>query len=143
MEKRQFLYSGFFLFNQETSYDFLAGLVSSEIVYETAIIMTIPWNEAFITGQLMGTKVVLTEFVAYVRFGQLPVEELTERTRIIMTYALCGFANFVSLGIMVTGLVTMVPERKVEIMDMGLKAIVAGTIATCTTATLVGIIITL
>ena len=107
------------------------------------MMMGIPWNEAFITGQLMGTKVVLTEFVAYVRFGQIPVEELSERTRIIMTYALCGFANFVSLGIMITGLVTMVPERKVEIMDMGLKAIVAGTIATCTSATLVGIIITL
>ena len=106
------------------------------------MMMGIPWNEAFITGQLMGTKVVLTEFVAYVRFGQLPVEELTERTRIIMTYALCGFANFVSLGIMITGLVTMVPERKVEIMGMGLKSILAGTIATCTTATLVGIIIT-
>jgi CNT family concentrative nucleoside transporter len=59
-----------------------------------------------------------------------------------MTYALCGFANFVSLGIMITGLVTMVPERKVEIMGMGLKSILAGTIATCTTATLVGIIIT-
>ena len=107
------------------------------------MMMGIPWNEAFITGQLMGTKVVLTEFVAYVRFGQLPVEELTERTRIIMTYALCGFANFVSLGIMITGLVTMVPERKVEIMDMGLKSILAGTIATCTTATLVGIIMLL
>ena len=106
------------------------------------MMMGIPWNEAFITGQLMGTKVVLTEFVAYVRFGQLPVEELTERTRIIMTYALCGFANFVSLGIMITGLVTMVPERKVEIMGMGFKSILAGTIATCTTATLVGIIIT-
>jgi concentrative nucleoside transporter, CNT family len=107
------------------------------------MMMGIPWNEAFITGQLMGTKVVLTEFVAYVRFGQIPVEELSERTRIIMTYALCGFANFVSLGIMITGLVTMVPERKVEIMDMGLKSIIAGTIATCTSATLVGIIITL
>ena len=71
-----------------------------------------------------------------------PVEELSERTRIIMTYALCGFANFVSLGIMVTGLVTMVPERRQEIMDLGLKSILAGTLATCTTATLVGIIIT-
>lgn len=107
------------------------------------MMMGIPWNEAFITGQLMGTKVVLTEFVAYVRFGQIPLEELSDRTRIIMTYALCGFANFVSLGIMITGLVTMVPERKVEIMDMGLKSIIAGTIATCTSATLVGIIITL
>ena len=107
------------------------------------MMMGIPWQEAFVTGQLMGTKVVLTEFVAYVRFGQIPVDELTERTRIIMTYALCGFANFVSLGIMVTGLVTMVPERRNEIMDMGMKSIFAGTIATCTTATIVGIIITL
>jgi len=107
------------------------------------MMMGIPWQEAFVTGQLMGTKTVLTEFVAYVKFGQIPADELTERTRIIMTYALCGFANFVSLGIMVTGLVTMVPERRKEIMDMGGKSIVAGTIATCTSATLVGIIVTL
>lgn len=107
------------------------------------MMMGIPWQEAFITGQLMGTKVVLTEFIAYVRFGQIPVEELTERTRIIMTYALCGFANFVSLGIMITGLVTMVPERRNEIMELGFKSIIAGTIATCTTATIVGIIISL
>jgi CNT family concentrative nucleoside transporter len=105
------------------------------------MMMGVPFNEAFITGQLMGTKVVLTEFIAYVRFGQMPVEELSERSRIIMTYALCGFANFVSLGIMVTGLVTMVPERRLEIMELGFKSIVAGTIATCTTATIVGIII--
>lgn len=105
------------------------------------MMMGIPFSEAFVTGQLMGTKVVLTEFVAYVRFGQIPVEELSERTRIIMTYALCGFANFVSLGIMITGLVTMVPERRTEIMDMGLKSIAAGTIATCTSATIVGIIV--
>ncbi len=105
------------------------------------MMMGIPWHEALVTGQLMGTKAVLTEFVAYVRFGQMPVEALTERTRIIMTYALCGFANFVSLGIMITGLVTMIPERRVEIMEMGFKSIVAGTIATCTTATIVGIIL--
>lgn len=113
------------------------------IMAPLTMMMGIPWQEAFVTGQLMGTKVVLTEFVAYVRFGQIPVEELSERTRIIMTYALCGFANFVSLGIMITGLVTMVPERRTEIMDMGLKSIAAGTIATCTSATIVGIIISL
>lgn len=105
------------------------------------MMMGIPWQEAFITGQLMGTKTVLTEFIAYVRFGQMPIEALTDRTRIIMTYALCGFANFVSLGIMISGLVTMVPERRDEIMELGFKSIVAGTLATCTTATIVGIII--
>jgi len=113
------------------------------IMAPLTMMMGIPFSEAFITGQLMGTKVVLTEFVAYVRFGQMPVEELSERTRIIMTYALCGFANFVSLGIMITGLITIVPERKNEIMELGFKSIVAGTIATCTTATIVGVIISL
>lgn len=117
----------------------ILGLIMAPLT----MMMGIPFSEAFITGQLMGTKVVLTEFVAYVRFGQMPVEELSERTRIIMTYALCGFANFVSLGIMITGLITIVPERKNEIMDLGFKSIVAGTIATCTTATIVGIIISL
>ena len=111
------------------------------IMAPLTMMMGIPWAEAFITGQLMGTKVVLTEFIAYVRFGQIPLEELSERTRVIMTYALCGFANFVSLGIMITGLVTMVPERRTEILELGGKSIIAGTIATCTTATIVGIII--
>lgn len=104
------------------------------------MMMGVPWHEAIATGQLMGTKVALTEFIAYVRFSEIPVEELSERTRIIMAYALCGFANFVSLGIMVTGLVTMVPERRKEIMELGTKTLVAGTLATCTSATLVGII---
>ena len=117
----------------------ILGIVMAPLV----MMMGIPWNEALVTGQLMGTKVVLTELVAYVRFGQIPVEELTERTRIIMAYALCGFSNFVSLGIMVTGLVTMVPERRDEIMELGFKSLVAGTIATCTSATIVGVIILL
>ena len=111
------------------------------IMAPLTMMMGIPWAEAFITGQLMGTKVVLTEFIAYVRFGEIPAEELSERTRVIMTYALCGFANFVSLGIMITGLVTMVPARRSEILELGGKSIIAGTIATCTTATIVGIII--
>ena len=110
------------------------------IMAPVTMMMGVPWHEAITTGQLLGTKVVLTEFIAYVRFGQIPVEELTERTRIIMTYALCGFANFVSLGIMVTGLTTLVPERRKEILSLGMKSLVAGTIATCTSATIVGII---
>jgi CNT family concentrative nucleoside transporter len=107
-----------------------------------AMMMGIPYEEAFTAGQLMGTKLVLTEFIAYVRLGELPLEALSDRSRLIMTYALCGFANFVSLGIMVSGLVTIVPARKKEIMDLGLKSLIAGTIATCTTATITGIIVT-
>ena len=107
------------------------------------MMMGIPSEQAFIAGQLMGTKLVLTEFIAYVRLGDLPLDAMSERSRIIMTYALCGFANFVSLGIMVSGLITLVPKRKQEIIDLGLKSLIAGTIATCSTATLVGIIITI
>ena len=107
------------------------------------MMMGIPFDQAFTAGQLMGTKLVLTEFIAYVRLGELPLEVMSERTRLIMTYALCGFANFVSLGIMVSGLITLVPKRKQEIIDLGLKSLVAGTIATCTTAALVGIILTI
>ena len=107
------------------------------------MMMGIPFDQAFTAGQLMGTKLVLTEFIAYVRLGELPLEVMSERTRLIMTYALCGFANFVSLGIMVSGLITLVPKRKQEIIDLGLKSLAAGTIATCTTAALVGIILTI
>jgi len=104
-------------------------------------LLGIPWSEAVTTGQLMGTKTVLTEFIAYVRLGELPADALGMRSRIIMTYALCGFANFVSLGIMITGLVTMVPERRMEILGLGTKSIIGGTLATCSTACIVGIII--
>ena len=114
----------------------ILGVIMAPITF----LMGIPWHETLVTGQLLGTKTVLTEFIAYVRFGQMPVEELSERTRIIMTYALCGFANFVSLGIMVTGLTTLVPERRSEILELGMKSLIAGTLATCTSATIVGII---
>lgn len=129
------------LFPQVGGADVTLERILGVLMAPLTMMMGIPWHEALVTGQLMGTKAVLTEFVAYVRFGQIPAEELTERTRIIMAYALCGFANFVSLGIMITGLVTMVPDRRNEIMELGFKSIVAGTIATCTTATIVGIIL--
>ncbi len=71
----------------------------------------------------------------------MPAEEIGLRTRIIMTYALCGFANFISLGIMLTGLITMVPQRRGQIIELGLKSIAGGTVATCCTAAIIGIII--
>ncbi len=104
-------------------------------------LMGIPWSEAVQAGQLMGTKTILTEFIAYIRLGEVAEGVLSPRSRIIMTYALCGFANFVSLGIMISGLVTMVPDRRMEIFGFGMKAIVGGTIATCTSACLIGILI--
>jgi concentrative nucleoside transporter, CNT family len=104
-------------------------------------LMGIPWSEALKTGELLGTKTVLTEFIAYVHLGALPVDELSQRTRTIITYALCGFANFISLGIMVTGLITMVPERREEILRFGFKSLVAGSLATFSSACVVGVLL--
>ncbi len=99
----------------------------------------VPWSEARIGGALLGTKTVLNELVAYVDLAR--VTELSERSRLLMSYALCGFANFGSLGIMIGGLGTMCPERRGDVISLGLKSIVAGTLATCLTAATVGLLI--
>jgi len=99
----------------------------------------IPWSEARAAGALLGTKTVINELVAYVELSKL--SELSERSRVLLTYALCGFANFGSLGIMIGGLGTMCPERRAEVVALGLKSIVAGTLATCLTAATVALLI--
>ena len=99
----------------------------------------LPWSEARAGGQLLGTKTVLNELVAYVDLAGMP--GLSDRSRVLMSYALCGFANFGSLGIMIGGLGTMCPERRSEVISLGLKSIVAGTLATCLTAATVGLLI--
>src|SRR3954447_961226 len=99
----------------------------------------IPWSEARAAGALLGTKTVINELVAYVELSKLT--ELSERSRVLLTYALCGFANFGSLGIMIGGLGTMCPERRSEVVALGLKSIVAGTLATCLTAATVALLI--
>ena len=101
----------------------------------------IPWSEAPVAGALMGTKTVLNELVAYVELATLPVGELSERSRVLMTYALCGFANLGSLGIMIGGLAAMVPERREELASLGLRSILSGTLATLLTAAGVGIVL--
>jgi CNT family concentrative nucleoside transporter len=103
--------------------------------------MGIPWSEAATAGALMGTKTVLNEFIAYLDLAALPADALSEHSRIIMTYALCGFANFGSLGILLGGMGAMVPERRAEIVALGLRSIVSGTLATCLTGTIVGLIL--
>lgn len=114
----------------------LLGWLMAPLVW----LMGIPWSEAQTAGALMGTKTVLNEFIAYLNLAQLPEGALSDRSQMIMTYALCGFANFGSLGIMIGGMSTMVPERRQEIVGLGMKSIVAGTIATCMTGAVVGVI---
>jgi len=99
----------------------------------------VPWADAQAAGALLGTKTVLNELVAYLDL--VSTASLSERSRVLMTYALCGFANFGSLGIMLGGLGTMCPERRAEIVSLGLKSIVAGTLATCLTAATVALVI--
>src|SRR3954465_11215848 len=98
----------------------------------------VPWPEAQSAGALLATKTVLNELVAYIDLSR---GELSERSRVLMTYALCGFANFGSLGIMIGGLATMCPERRAEVVALGMKSIVAGTLATCFTAASVALIL--
>ncbi len=98
----------------------------------------IPWPETPAAAMLMATKTVLNEFVAYLDFSRLPVDGFTPRTRMILTYALCGFANFGSLGIMIGGLGAMVPERRHEVVALGLRSILGGTLATCMSGAVAG-----
>jgi CNT family concentrative nucleoside transporter len=105
-----------------------------------AWLMGLPWEQAVTGGSLLGTKVILNEFLAYLDLAALPDGALDTRSQLIMTYALCGFANFGSLGIMIGGLGTMVPERRPEIISLGIRSITAGMLATCMTGAVVGII---
>jgi concentrative nucleoside transporter, CNT family len=100
----------------------------------------VPWAESAQAAALMGTKTVLNEFVAYVDFAKLPEGALGPQSQLIVTYALCGFANFGSLGILVGGLGAMVPERRREITALGLRSIVSGTIATCMSGAVAGLL---
>jgi CNT family concentrative nucleoside transporter len=101
----------------------------------------VPWAEAQAAGALLGTKTALNEFIAYIEMSKLPAEVLSPRAKLLMTYALCGFANFGSLGILIGGMGAMVPERRGEIVELGMKSILAGTIATCMTAAVAGLFI--
>jgi CNT family concentrative nucleoside transporter len=100
----------------------------------------VPWEQSAAAAGLMGTKTVLNEFVAYLGLASLPADALSPHSRLIVTYALCGFANFGSLGIMIGGLGVMVPERRQEIVGLGLRSILAGTLATCSSGAVIGVL---
>ncbi len=103
-------------------------------------LMGIPWHQAVTAGSLMGIKVVLNELIAYIELAKLPAEALDPRSRLILLYAICGFANFGSLGIMLAGLTVMAPERRADIISLGGKSIVSGVLATCLTGAIVGVL---
>jgi CNT family concentrative nucleoside transporter len=105
-----------------------------------AWLLGIPWDQAPTAGGLLGTKMVLNELIAYTDMSRLPAEVLSERSRMILTYALCGFANFSSIGISIGGIGAMAPERRPDIIELAPKAMLAGSLATCLSGAVIGIL---
>jgi CNT family concentrative nucleoside transporter len=114
----------------------LLGYVMAPVCW----LMGLPWPQAVTAGSLMGTKTVLNELIAYVDLSKMAPDALDPRSKLIMLYAMCGFANFASLGIMIGGLGTMAPSRREEINALGLKSIVSGTLTTCLMGAIVGVL---
>jgi len=112
------------------------GILLSPVVW----LIGVPWSEAGIAGSLMGVKIVLNEFLAYIQFSALPEAALSPKSRIIMTYAMCSFANLGSLGILIAGLGSLCPERRDEIVALGARALIAGVLASLMTGAVVGIL---
>jgi CNT family concentrative nucleoside transporter len=105
-----------------------------------AWLIGIPWAEAPLAGSLLGTKIVLNELVAYIQLAGVAPEHLSAASRLILTYALCGFANFGSLGIMLGGLAALVPERRDELLRLAPRTLVSGTLVTCVTGAIAGLV---
>ena len=107
-----------------------------------AWVMGVPWAEADSVGTLLGLKTAANEFVAYSRFEDISAENgLSEKSRVIATYALCGFSNFSSIAIQIGGIGGIAPERKSELASLGLRAMIAGTLACLQTATIAGLLV--
>ena len=115
----------------------ILGFIMAPVVW----LFGIPWAQAQTAGFLMGTKTILNELLAFISMSQLPAGALDDRSRIIMVYALTSFANFGSLGILIGGLGSLEPERRDEVVGLGMKAILAGTLATCMTGAVIGILL--
>jgi concentrative nucleoside transporter, CNT family len=122
-------------FGLQLTFQQILGLAFAPLAWLTGI----PWAECTAAGALLGVKTVLNEFIAYLQLAATAPGALSDRSRLILTYALCGFANFGSLGIMVGGIAAMVPARRAEIASLGAKTMISGTLSTLMTAAVVGL----
>ena len=125
---------GLWLFDGPVTVERILGWLFMPVAWLTGV----EWSEAGKAGWLLGVKLTLTEFVAFIELGKVPAGEMSERTRMLMTYALCGFANIGSVGITVTGLSVLMPERREEVLGMVWKSLFAGFLATLMAAAIVG-----
>ena len=125
-------------FGQPLSFQLLIGLVMQFVAFGIGV----PWEDALNFGSLLGIKVVLNEFVAYTEMGTMVEigKIINEKTILMLTYALCGFANFSSIAIQIGGIGPLAPDRKSDIAALGLKAVLGGVLATLMTATLAGLL---
>ena len=114
----------------------ILGLIFAPLAW----FMGIPWEESIMAGQLLGVKTALNEFVAYLYLSDVETYNLSEKSRLIMLYALCGFANFSSVGILLSGMSAMVPERRDDLISVTGRALWAALLASCMTGFIVGII---
>ncbi len=105
-----------------------------------AWLMGIDWAEASFAGTLLGVKVVLNELIAYIQLGAAEPGEIGARTRLILTYGLCGFTNFGSVGILIGGLSALVPERRAEVLRLAPRTLVSGTLVACVTGSIAGLV---
>tara|TARA_X000001036_G_scaffold437975_1_gene484619 strand:+ start:947 stop:2197 length:1251 start_codon:yes stop_codon:yes gene_type:complete len=124
-------------FGFELSIEIILGYIFAPIAW----LMGIPWSEAVISGELLGIKTTLNEFVAYPALAALESGQLSERSKLITFYSLCGFANLSSVGILISGITAMAPERKDDLIKVSFKALVGATLASCMTGLIVGIFI--
>jgi len=114
----------------------IAGWIFAPIAW----LMGIDWTEAAKVGSLLGVKSVLNEFIAYIQLSAMPADALSDRSRLIAMYALCGFANLASIGIQISGIGTMAPERRADLAALAWPAFLAATLASCMNASVVAII---
>ena len=124
-------------FGFDLSIEIILGYIFAPIAW----LMGIPWNEAVIAGELLGIKTTLNEFVAYPGLASLENGELSDKSKLITFYSLCGFANFSSVGILISGITSMAPERKDDLINVSFKALVGATLASCMTGLIVGLFI--
>ena len=124
-------------FGFDLSIEIILGYIFAPIAW----LMGIPWNEAIIAGELLGIKTTLNEFVAYPGLAALESGELSDKSKLITFYSLCGFANLSSVGILISGITAMAPERKDDLIKVSFKALVGATLASCMTGLTVGIFI--
>ena len=124
-------------YGQPLNFQLMIGLVLQFLAYGIGV----PWHDSLHFGSLLGTKIVLNEFVAYLELGKMITAKVmvSQKAILMATYALCGFANFSSIAIQIGGLGPLAPSRKSDIAALGIKAVIGGSLATLMTATLAGL----